>query len=123
MQKGKIYKATVEMRKLKGHIHPIIILDIQEDSNTFTGAIISHESEKGNIALLPNHFCDNQECTIMFDREKPSFLIHGKFVKTKIDIQAKPFGELTPEGLLFVNESLKNAKEEVLNKPIWEREQ
>lgn len=120
MIKGKIYKANCSIRNLKGHIHPIIVLDINEEDNTFIGAIISHESGYGNKTLSPNHFKSDREYTILFDPNNPSYLVYKKLIKLKVDINAKAFGELTCEGFEHVNNTLKNVTPEVLDKPIWE---
>lgn len=120
MIKGKIYKAKCRIRNLKGHIHPIIVLDINEEDNTFIGAIISHESECGNKTLSSNHFKSDKVYTILFDPNNPSYLVYKKFIKLKVDINAKVFGELTCEGFDHVNNTLKDVTPEVLNSPIWE---
>ena len=120
MEEGKIYKAKCNVRNLKGHIHPIIILEIDKNSNSLIGAIISHEKEYGNKELSSNHFKNSNEYTVQFDVDEPSYLIYKKLIKIKADINVKAVGELTSEGLEYVKNMLKDVRPEVLNKPIWE---
>lgn len=111
--------ATVSSRKLKGHIHPIVILNSADSA--IEACVISHDQNNGNIPLCEKHFNNDPEYSVTFDNTNPSYLVNAKFIKLKEDLQANVVGKLTDEGITFIENKMKDVRGEVLNKPIWKK--
>ena len=112
MKKGEIFWG----RKNSDAKHPIIYLK-PKDQNFFIGAMLTHsENKKDNVPMNERHFRRQYfrggKCKLGFDK---NFLVKAKLIKK---VEWGPFsrvGELTAEGIKFVEFNIEN-----MNSVFWE---
>ncbi|MDR0954822.1 MAG: hypothetical protein LBM20_05510 [Rikenellaceae bacterium] len=84
-------------------VHPIIFIE-KKDDESFYGCIISHEPEKGNVKMEPEHFRVKDEVGEPYRVQYgPSYLVFKKYIKKDLWITDETVkGKLTDEGIAFV---------------------
>lgn len=112
MKKGFIYKYKNSRGK-----HPFVFMDYQ-DGDYFIGCMLTSTKNSSqfpdNIALSAEHFktyvneLGGKEYSVKF---KNSNFVSACLVKRSSDVSSKEYGELTKEGLMFIeNEIMKKPK-------------
>lgn len=95
MKKGEIVKG--HLRGKDQAYHFIVFLDDQ-DEDTFIGGVLTHSTKyKDNILMKSDHF---KEGKFKFEN---THLVKGRFFKLHIWGPFKKIGELTEDGLKFVD--------------------
>lgn len=106
---GDILEAT--HREKKKGFHPIVFISGSSEDN-FIGVMITHHEDKTkNVKMKSSHFETGQK--ISYDN---TYLVRGKFIKPEVWGPFNKIGQLTPEGLNFVNEQINGLPEETFSK-------
>jgi hypothetical protein len=113
MKKGEIYYG----RKKSLAIHPIIFLEAK-NSDYFIGAMITHANAPNtHVPMKVEHFkkVDENETRFELQYDSKTHLVKAKLLKKNEWEPFRKIGELTNEGIDFVENIVKKESEK-----IWE---
>ena len=96
--KGDIIQGTLRGRDES--YHPIIYFG-EIDSDYFHGGMITHSNQHGNVRLNDNHF--NQKID---NDPRPSYFVNNKLIKKQEWGPFHKIGELSEEGIQFINSNI-----------------
>lgn len=104
-QKGDILYA----KKASDARHPIIFVEGHDDTY-FIGGVLTHFQEiSKNIPMKESHFCVSDKNGVKYEVcYDGSYLVKAKLLKRLDWLPFRKVGQLTDEGLSFINTNLKN---------------
>ncbi|MCL4208396.1 hypothetical protein KJZ63_02050 [Patescibacteria group bacterium] len=108
--KGEIIVGTHRTRATARH--PIIFWD-KRDDHTFLGLVLTHSSRENNHMMKSEHFKVSLLKNFNFDPQNPTYLVAEVFIKPDHWGPYKKVGDLTKEGIAFVENLVSN------NKPLY----
>ena len=108
--RGDILKATKRGKKAGEHL---IIFYANHDTRNFIGAMITHSSGSNNIAMGKTHFHEQdgpgKKHKVAYDN---TFLVKAKLMKFASWGPFTKVGELTADGIKFVEQTIGSLTEE-----------
>lgn len=110
MERGKIYKVDKRELNIDGYDHYFVFLEDHNDY-LFHGIMLTHSSDYGNIEMREEHFKTHTDERIpyTFQFENTCF-VDSKLIKDSALPIEGPWGELTEEGLDFIEDNLTNTE-------------
>ena len=108
LQKGFIYKSL----HTEEDPHYIICMqDSEPNKETYNACIITHDgtsTDAPRFLMKPSHFKNKLFCKVTFDRKRGTYLVKVGFEKKEVRISPTAVGELTQEGIQFVEDHMRD---------------
>lgn len=129
MKKGYIYEGTITERKRCNTIHPIICLeDVVNGAVSFQACIVSTDGPqqgRDNIPMKDKHFEKKDDNGNLYKFQyHNTHLIKKNLSKDNVWINPTPIGQLTLEGIHFVEHLSPTFGQTIHSKkPIWKIKQ
>ena len=105
MKKGEIYYGS--KRGWDAAWHPIVYLK-SNDKDSFVGGVLTHSKDQGNILMKKEHFeekdSSGRKYKLGFNN---TYLVIGRFIKTKEWGPYNKIGQLSEKGVAFVEKATK----------------
>lgn len=108
LQKGYIYYSFYP----EEDPHPIVCMeDEQEGKEMYNACVLTHDgvsSDAQRVPMLRTHFRSKRFCVVKYDQLRGTYLIKVGFAKKLLRINPIPVGQLTDEGIRFVEENMRD---------------
>ena len=106
LQKGYIYYSYF----LEEDPHPIVCMENeQEGKELYKACVLTHDSvstDAPRVSMHRTHFKNKNFCRVKYDQVRGTCLIKVGFAKKLLRINPEPVGQLTEEGIRFVEENM-----------------